>query len=243
MKYAIIISQDLAGQNIKEFLQVPFHEVETRSIFCEELDKKIDADIFIFATTHRSAAGVQSLTVHVPGNWGSADLGGKPRALCVAPASLLKALYLGMKKRYTGEVTIEATHHGPFLKKPALFIEIGSSEEGWKDKKLGKIVAETLHDVVGKEKTYTTVVALGGGHYSPEINKILTDTEYTVGHFCPKHSLHTLDEEMLQQAYDRNVEKVAFFVLDWKGMGGEKQRIIALLEKLKLPYKKTADIR
>lgn len=243
MNYSLIICPDAAGQNIKHFLKIPFTEVEQRSIFCEHLDEKIEGDILIFATTHRSVQGVQSLAVHFPGNFGKADLGGKERKLCIAPASLLKELYLGLKKRYSGEVTIEATHHGPFLKKPTVFIEIGSNEENWKDPVLGKIVADTLHEVLGREQKYRTVVVLGGGHYSLEVNKILTDTEYAVGHFCPKHNLVYLDEEMLLQMYEKNVEKVECFALDWKGMGGEKERIISLLEKLKLPYKKIKDIR
>jgi len=243
MKYSILICPDLAGQNIKKFLKMPFTEIDTRSIFSEHIDEQVQGDIFIFATTHRSAEGVQSLTVHFPGNFGKADLGGKEREIAIAPASLLKDLYLALKKNYSGEVSMEATHHGPSLKKPALFIEIGSQEENWKDPVLGEIIAKTLFEVVGKEKKYKTVVVLGGGHYSPEVNKILTDTAYAVGHFCPKHHLQHVDEEMLMQMYTKNIEKVECFALDWKGMGAKKDRIISLLEKLKLPYKKTKDIR
>ena len=194
MKYSVIICPDLAGQNIKNFLELPFQEVNTRSIFSEHLDKHVKGEILIFATTHRSAQGVQSLTVHFPGNFGKADLGGKEKELCIAPASLLKELYLHLKKNYSGEVSMEATHHGPSLEKPTLFIEIGSSEENWKDPLLGKIIAQTLKEVLGKEKKYKTLLVLGGGHYSPEVNKILSQTEYAVGNFCPKHNLQFLDE-------------------------------------------------
>lgn len=243
MKHSVLICPDHAGQNIKNFLEIPFQEIQTRSIFSERVDTEVQGDIFIFATTHRSAQGVQSLTVHFPGNFGKADLGGKERELCIAPASLLKDLYLHLKKNYSGEVSMEATHHGPSLQKPVLFIEIGSKEENWKDPVLGKIVAKTLQEVVGKEKTYKTIVVLGGGHYSPEVNKILSSTEYAVGHFCPKHNLQYVDEEMLLQMYAKHVEKIECFALDWKGMGQEKERIISLLDKLKIPYKKTKDIR
>jgi len=246
MSTTILISPDPAGQNIKFFLEqldVPFQEIQTRSIFSEQVDENIAGDILIFATTHRSVKGVQSLAIHFPGNFGKADLGGKERELCIAPASLLKNLYLAMKKRYSGEVTMEATHHGPFLKKPTLFIEIGSSEENWKDLVLGNIIADALKEGLKKRTVYKTIVILGGGHYSLEVNKILSNTAYAVGHFCPKHALHSLDEEMLLQMYKRNLEKIECFALDWKGMGSEKQRLIALLEKLKLPYKKTKDIR
>jgi D-aminoacyl-tRNA deacylase len=245
VNYAIIICEDQAGQNIKSFLHefdVAYHEQTGKCIYAENLDKNIDADLLIFATTHRSEKGVQSLTVHFPGNWKAAALGGKEREIGIAPASLAKALYLGLKQRFDGTVTVEATHHGPYLEKPSLFIEIGSSEEQWKDPVLGKIIAETLRDVVGKEQVCETVVALGGGHYPQEINKILERTRYAVGHMCPKYALADLDKTMLQQAWERNLEKPLFFVLDWKGMGTEKERILALLDELGYPHKKTRDL-
>mgnify|MGYP001601777013 CR=1 FL=1 len=246
MKYSIIIAQDPAGQNIKRFLlplKVPFHEVEEKSIFCENIDTRINADIFIFATTHRAASGKPSLTVHAIGNWDTADLGGQKKKLVPAPASLMKDLFLALKRRHKGDVTIEATHHGPFLKKPVCFIEIGSSEKEWNDKRLGRIIAETLAHVVGKEKKYKTIALLGGGHYSPEANKILERTEYAIGHICPKYKLAALDENTLLQMYERNLEKIDFFVLDWKGMGAEKERVLTLLEKLHLPWKKSSDLK
>lgn len=246
MKYAIIIAPDPAGQNIKKFLEklhVLFHEVEERSIYCEDFDQEIDADIFIFATTHRAASGKPSLTVHAIGNWDTADLGGQKKQLVPAPASLMKDLFLALKKRHNGDVTIEATHHGPFLKKPACFIEIGSSEKEWRDETLGKIVAEALAVVVGKEKKYETVAFLGGGHYAPEANKILEETTYAIGHVCPKYKLVALDKDMLMQMHTKSLEKIQFFVLDWKGLGGEKGRLLKLLEELHIPWKKSSEIR
>lgn len=247
MNTAIIISPDPAGQNIKQFLEelkVPFQEVNTRSIFSEHLDRCIDADIFIFATTHRSAAGVQSLTVHMPGNWNTADLGGNPRELCVAPASLMKDLFLELKKAYPeGEVTLEADHHGPSLQKAACFIEIGSSEEEWKNLRFGKIIAETLARVVGKEKKYRSCIAFGGGHYPSELNKILERTEYAISHICPKYQLEFLDEDLLRQAIAKSLDRVEFALLDWKGLGPHKKKVLTLLEEVGLPYKRIQDLQ
>ena len=48
-----------------------------------------------------------------------------------------------------------------------------------------------------------------------------------------------LDEKMIKQAFERSCEKVEFALLDWKGMGKEKTRIIELLEKLNIEYKRT----
>ena len=124
---------------------------------------------------------------------------------------------------------MEATHHGPSLKKPCCFIEIGSGPDDWPVEKYGKIVAKVLKKVVGKEKEYKTVMLLGGGHYGARVNQIMGKTEYAVGHHCPKYNLQYIDKEMLQQALDKHKEKVEFVVLDWKGMGSEKKRILELL--------------
>jgi D-aminoacyl-tRNA deacylase len=145
---AIIVSSvDPAGMNIKEnllelgFERSPdtfegspvFVRSEARlftlsgdSIRADHLDDAIQADLFIFATKHQSSQGVLSLSVHVPGNWGQADMGGKERSLCVAPASFIKEGFLALRELNQGfEVTVEQTHHGPFLSTPSMFIEIG----------------------------------------------------------------------------------------------------------------------
>ena len=245
MKTTIIITPDPAGQNVKKFLivkKINFYETQTLGIVSENVDECVGGDVLIFATTHKSSQGIPCLTIHFPGNFGNADLGGKEKELCIAPASLLKNIYLAMKKHYTGEVTMEATHHGPYLRKAAVFVEIGCTEKNWKDPALGKIIAEAIEEGRNTPKQYKTIIVLGGGHYSPEVNKILTDTEYAVGHFCSKYNLKFLDETMLLQMHQKNVEKIDSFALDWKGMGAEKERIISLLDKLKLPYKKTKEI-
>ena len=43
---------------------------------------------------------------------------------------------------------------------------------------------------------------------------------------------------MLKQAMDRNKPKAELAIVDWKGMGKEKQGIISMLEKLKIEYKR-----
>jgi D-aminoacyl-tRNA deacylase len=243
MKYAIIISPNTASQNIKKFLEefsVEYHEVEKESIYCENLDERIDGDVFIFATTHRSEKGVPSLTVHAPGNWSSADLGGKESELCVAPATVIRRLYLSLKEKFDGVVSLEVTHHGPYMKKPVCFLEIGCSEKEWVDPALGKIIGEVLKDLVSNPyEEAKTVIGIGGGHYAPTFNRTLEKTDYAVGHILPKYKLDDLNEEMLKQAFERNLEKVELVLLDWKGLGPNKEKIVSLLEKLGYPYEKS----
>jgi len=195
-RYVIITSKkDPAGVNIRECLLlynfkekgIMLYETEEESIYCDNIDKKVEGDIIIFATRHRSAAGTNSLSVHVPGNWSKAELGGKDRTLCVAPASLVKELFLELnvqgeelaKDGY--EITLEAVHHGPYVEKPVVFIEIGSSEKQWKDKRAGEVIAKTLMNVLNKElRVFKTVIAFGSSHYPRPFNKFLLRTDYAI---------------------------------------------------------------
>ena len=252
MEFALVASRkDLAGMNIRENLlnNYPFkdkdnhQELNNIKVYTIDEDSinadniEVEADVIIFMTRHRSAAGTPSLSVHIPGNWGKAELGGKENSLCIAPASLLKEMYIELSKNteFEGEITLEATHHGPFLNKPAMFIEIGSSEEQWANKSYGKMIADTIMRTLSKPiKTYKTVIALGGGHYPREFNKVLLRTDIAIGHICPKYALESLTESMLKQAIEKNVEEIDTVLLDWKGLGEHKERITEMIEKLGL---------
>ena len=248
MKTAVIISKkDQAGINIYEFLKdlENVYLVEEESIYCDDIDKKIKADNFIFATKHQSVSGKPCLLVHIPGNWDKAELGGRNRTLCRS-SGYLKDAFLLLKrlnkdKKY--EVSVEAVHHGPFLEKPVMFIELGSSKEEWDDKDAAKIIANVIKEVLKKSvKRYKTVIVLGGGHYNVVSNKILERTEYDISYICPKHYLEVLDEEMLKQVLEKSHNKVEMFVLDYKGLGNSKKKVIDLLNKMKLKYVKSSEI-
>jgi D-aminoacyl-tRNA deacylase len=247
MSYSIIIGKDPAAQNIKKFLdkfQVPYFESDKKSIFCDNIGDEVDGDILIFPTTHTSSSGKQCLTVHPIGNWSEeTKVGGNPRELGRVSASLMKELFLELKKEFEGEVVMEATHHGPVLKKPCCFIEIGSGPESWKVEEYGEIIAKVLKQVTQREvKLYETVVVLGGGHYGQRVNQIMEQSSFAVGHHCPKHSLVHFDEEMLEQVLSKHVETVSCLALDWKGMGSEKARIVAMLEEKKVIFKKAKSL-
>jgi len=161
LKAAVIVSlKDPAGLNIRDSLlelfdfekkdsyyvvgDISLYSVQQESINAEDIDDRIDADFFVFATKHQSSSGIRSLCVHAPGNWSKAELGGKSRQLCIAPCLYLKkALQLLDRSAGEFEVVQECTHHGPFIKKPCMFIEIGSNEEQWQNKEAGNAIAKT----------------------------------------------------------------------------------------------------
>ncbi|MCF7862151.1 hypothetical protein K9M79_07990 [Candidatus Woesearchaeota archaeon] len=261
MKYSIIISQkDTAGMNIldtlisefgfrrvadeinylnPEYPDIEILSIDKDTIFADGLDNITLGDTIIFATRHSCGSEKKSLCIHVPGNWSeNTEYGGKPHELCTIPADLERKLYLNMVKNaqdFDAEVTVEATHHGPKINKPCLFIEIGNNEEQWRDKQAAKIISKTLIDTLTQPiDLHPTVLVFGSGHYNQTANKILMKYNYSVGHICPKYALQYLTENIVQKAIDHTLEPVEMIVLDWKGMGPEKTRIVDLLEKMNL---------
>lgn len=246
-KIAIIIStQDPASVNIAKQLQemqlpahVSVHIVEERPILVDKLDKTIDADLFIFATKHSSAAGVPSLTVHPPGNWFANDLGGEKQMLGIAPSlylaeGLLKLEEANQKQNLNIEIVQECTHHGPTFTKPVMFIEIGSSPEQYANETYGKIIAQTILFLVTDDISKNTekkkiAFGIGGTHYTPSFKKLILKENYAFGHVCPKYQLEHLSKEMLEQALNKTIPLVEEVVIYWKGCGSYKDKVRELI--------------
>ena len=222
-------------------------------IFAENIDKKINADIFIFASKHRSKENTPSFAVHPIGNWGKAEFGGQEKSLCPSSAVLLKNLFVELNivakdtklnaselRSHLPELTMEATHHGPYVEKPAVFVEIGSTEREWNDKNNGEIIARTIINALNNQnKNYKIAVGVGGPHYCSNFNKILLRSDIAFSHICPKYLVDKLNEDLIKQSIQKTIEKVDSILLDWKGLGTEKQRIVEMLKNLNLEIKRT----
>lgn len=215
-------------------------------IYADDLDKKINADFFVFASRHVSKENTPAFTAHSIGNWGRAEFGGKANTLCPSSAILLKKAFLGLVESAKGkrgyETALEATHHGPFIEKPALFMEIGSTEREWADEDNGRIISnaiiKSIKDCEYAERNDKTAIGLGGTHYCNNFAKIIQRKNIAFSYICPKHSLEKLDGHMLNEAVSKTKEKADFFVLDWKGLGQEKQRIVKLLQDAGIEYQR-----
>lgn len=241
--------------NIKDFLDkdllkkhnAELHLIEEESIFAENIDKEIEADFFIFATKHRSEKGVPSLCVHSPGNWAKAELGGQDRKLCVAPAlylrsALIKLNELNEKYKLNFDVVQEVSHHGPLISKPIMFIEIGSQLEQWQDKTAAKIIAEAIYYLISKEpEKVKTAFGIGGLHTTPNFKKLVLEKNIALGQVCPKYMLEHLNKELILQAIEKTFPKNDLIILDWKGLGPYKQKVVGMLNELDLEYKRTKD--
>jgi len=270
-KYLIVASKlDKAGINIttqlSQFKQNPvfssikqspdfdFYLVDDKVIYTENLDlEKIDKyDFIIFASKHKSEKKEKTLSIHAPGNWRNAELGGEKGKICKTSALFQKQIFEKLKsnsklhnlKDY--KVTLECTHHGPLIDKPCIFIEIGSTEIEWEDRRSGFVIAKTIRDIIQdfKENPHNEIsVGIGGPHYCPNFNKIQLNSNIALSYIIPQYAL-PLTEEMVKEALDKTEEEVDFALLDWKGLGNSEQRqqVLEILDKNYIAYKKTSEI-
>ena len=253
MQFAIVYSlKDEAGKNIvnqlKQFYlpQFPIFELKKETIFSENFGKDSkfkNIDFIIFASKHKSESKKPALSLHAPGNFRNADFGGKPGKICKTSAFVMKYLFKKLnenaekEKLKDYEITLECTHHGPLINKPCCFIELGSSEEQWKDESAAKIIAKTIaslqdfneHDP--KIKSWIPSIGIGGPHYCPGFNKIQLDSNYAISHIIPSYSF-PITESMLREAIEKTQESLSNAILDWKSFNSdEREKTINLLKK------------
>lgn len=198
----------------------------------------------IFISRHRSRSGTPTLSVHTPGNIGEAALGGLPRKVSISPASAMKAALVEMEKARDEmglpyEVSYECTHHGPSLDIPAMFAELGSSTEQWRDVKAAEAVARGAVAAAVNREIYQAILGIGGQHYNNKFTRIALTSNVAFGHMIPKYALSNFDEYMLRQCVMKTVEHVERALLDWKGIrGADKEPLIKLLKTIGLEMEK-----
>ncbi len=257
-KFLIVASKkDKAGVNIttslSQYNKFDFSLCEKDILHKEnlDLDKISKYDFIIFASKHKSKQKRKTLSVHIPGNWDKAKFGGEKGNVCMASSQFLKQSFEFLNKNAREnnldyDITMECTHHGPLIDKPCMFIEIGSTEKEWKDRKAGFVIAKTIRETIEnfKPNPYNeNVVAIGGPHYCQSFNKIQLKSNLAISHTIPKY-VFPLTKEMIKEAINKTKEEVDLVLLDWKGLGNAESRknTTKILDELYLRYKKTSQV-
>ncbi|MCJ7763166.1 hypothetical protein MUP38_06920 [Candidatus Bathyarchaeota archaeon] len=203
-----------------------------------------DLNLIVFISRHSSASGTPTLSVHTPGNFNTAELGGLPRQVSVSPATAMQTALKALK-RYQQEmnldyaVSYECTHHGPSLNVPTMFVELGSSAKQWSDTKAAEAVAHAAMQAIANFSVpkRMAVLGIGGTHYNQRFTKMALADEAVFSHMIPKYAVQHVDAEILTHCMERTLEKVDGAILDWKGIkGNDKSKLLAALQEIRLPY-------
>ena len=253
MELLVAYRDDPAGYNMAKFLcknmvldddifHGDFYDliiIPSPAISADWLDEKYDYDGFVFLSKHAAESGVLALTCHNTGNFSEAKFGGNDKEIAIPHPHIQKAYLQTLKKNQEKfsefKITIEATHHGPTaLKKPSIFIEIGTTEKQWTNKSLCNSVASLIHHVLSKTiKENPVAICFGGTHYPSKFTKELLNGKYALGTVIPKHGLGDLDDELFSQIISKNkMAKTA--LLDWTGLGSNKSKVVDFLESTDL---------
>ena len=171
---------------------IPVHH-----LFYDDIDDKVEKalglrpSLVIFASRHKSASNLRTLTVHPIGNYGKAEMGGRDRTLVPSAPREMTFAFKELVKRGGGlkyQISLEATHHGPYLRTPTFYIEIGSDEMAWKEPEPGRVIAEAIFEVLtGTVPEAPIAVGVGGGHYVPRITDVAREKNIAFGHMLPSY--------------------------------------------------------
>ncbi len=222
------------------------------------LDKsELNPDLLIFASRHISKTARPAFLVHTTGNWTEdINFGGEPRDLSKTSALLLKAGLLSLIEQKfppqldTFSIDIEVTHHGPTkLDKPLIFMELGSSKKEWVIDSAGELLVNVIINTISKylelkqEKNDKIGLGFGGTHYAPNFFRLINNKNIAMSFICPKYYVQQLNKDLIQKMIQNTIEKVDYFIIDWKGTNSEdKKHLVPLLEEFKLPIKKTKEL-
>ncbi|MCI4432036.1 MAG: D-aminoacyl-tRNA deacylase [Nitrosopumilus sp.] len=253
MELLVAYQDDPAGYNMAKFLSKNMTQdgeifrgkyydlliIETPVITADWLEEKYDYDGFVFLSKHAAESGILALTCHSTGNFSKAQFGGNDREVAIPHPNLqkeyLQTLWKNKSQFLDFQITIEATHHGPTaLTKPSIFIEIGTTEKQWTDVSLCNSVAVLIHYVMSKNiKSSPVAICFGGTHYPEKFTAELLGGKFALGTVVPKHALENLDENLFIHILEQNkMAKAA--LLDWNGLGSNKQKIINFLNETNL---------
>lgn len=230
---------DLA--RIYEIDVFPFQADFVDSFGCETI---------VFLSRHKSEAGVASFTTHSLGNWrDSADFGGAPKRLSFAAPVLMRFTLEELSKiEVSAEKTYEATHHGPLLKTPSLFVELGGSDEMIASREGAAKVADAAYGAISSfaeadAESGRVVIGIGSNHYPEKFSRLALEKGYAFSHIMPKYAIlndgggNNLD--VLAQALTNSAPEPEAAVVDWKSLNSlMKEETLKKLDEIGLDHEK-----
>ncbi|MDG6218591.1 MAG: D-aminoacyl-tRNA deacylase [Candidatus Thermoplasmatota archaeon] len=253
-------------ESINTFFNNPVYQHQTlndiymvsipdKTIYHENLDNELHQTLqsepsqLIFISRHRSKSGEPTLSTHPIGNYADALYGGRQRTIIPSMPRLMTSLLHEMEtqakvNKLPHKVTFEVTHHGPFLKTPTLFAEVGSTLGEWKKEKPARVVALALLTVLHNKKyeyEYSketpVLLGIGGGHYAPRFTTVVLKKNVSFGHMIPSYHVKPghIDKDIIKKALQATPD-VSGIYLDRKALSKASRKIFSTwCEELNIP--------
>ncbi len=203
------------------------------------------SDLVVFISKHSSAKGVSSFTVHSCGNWGtSADLGGLPKNLCRSDPIAMWKMLVSLKKENTYDdvaVTYEATHHGPSIDVPCMFVEVGGNEAALNNKGYANVLARAIRRSItdvdtdaGKPKI---AIGIGGMHYPEKFTRLALEGKMAFSYIMSRYNIGNVD--MIERAVNMSTIRPEVAAIEWKSLkAGEREAALGALDAIGLQYER-----
>lgn len=237
----------------------------------------------IFPSRHSAKSGTASLTLHPIGvpqtNIDESPPYGGKGGNAPPPSPRISSWWRNLISMVDGtelqqqfDLSLEVTHHGPWINVPSIFVEVGSTEKTWGHLGAATILAELVAKGIGlddgeeigiwdenKNAGEPVIITLGGGHYSPRANKLALNEGIWIGHMLATYALPFIkpeDENTTPGGNWMNSLNVAIESTKKAFPGGEiicsmdrkafkgwqKQAIRKHLEELNIPLLRTKSI-
>ena len=159
----------------------------------------------VFPSVHRSESGIRCFTVHPLGNPGPrTDLGGRPRTFVPTDPRAMTAVLrtLATDAGAVGlSATFEATHHGPHLGVPAMFVEVAVPPGATPLESEIELLERAVREAT-PESADRVALAVGGGHYAPRFTDLARERRWAFGHILSRHALGELRGETARGAWE-----------------------------------------
>lgn len=203
-------------------------------LYLEDVQKDFDdPEFLVFVSRHSGETG-PLLSAHFTGNLAGAEYGGSDHQLAAAcPNAQRRVLHaLDEHAPPAYDVSLECTHHGPSNPgAPAMFVELGSSDEQWDDPTGATAVARSVLDIAGADAgTDRTFVAFGAGHYVPRPTRIVRETNWACGHVAADWALDDMGDptrhvDVVRQVFERSGAEYAL-------VEGDRPALVETIEGL-----------
>jgi D-aminoacyl-tRNA deacylase len=203
--------------------RVVIHRGEPTEFGAEDLLASLGAHA-VFISRHEMTNPRPMLTVHAPGPWPDVSVSNPRlataifRALCrLAPEPFACAF--------------EATHHPPSTSSvSATFVEVGSTEREWGDRRAVEALMCAVSEALGRERGGgVPTMVIGDLHYSTAASDALRG-EIDIGHVVPRYASVTAEDVL--RAREKHTESVKRAVVFRKGVRNPlRAEVVRLLKE------------